>query len=221
MTGHDIGASQTQASILRDLALSAFRRGEIEVALRFMSRACADPNAPAIWHRDYAEMLDREGQSEAAEAAARLAVQRDPDGARAWETLGTILFRRGSLEESCNCYTRAVEIDPTFAYALNNLAVTLDRMGRLESAEERYKQALRTLPDTAEIQLNLAMLLGELGRHREGLEIARQVLDRFPNMLRAHSIVREFETILNRPRSTPSQVKCWTKRSRRDEIRGR
>jgi tetratricopeptide (TPR) repeat protein len=187
------GSSQTGASVLYQLGISAFQRGDIDVALKFMLRACADPEAPAIWHRDYAEMLDRQDQSEAAEAAAWLAIQRDPDCAGAWETLGTILFRRGSLEESCNCYEAAVRIDPTFAHALNNLAVTLERMGQLESAEECYRQALRMLPDTAEIQLNLATLLGELGRHRERFEIAREVLDRYPNMLRAYSLVRGSE----------------------------
>jgi Flp pilus assembly protein TadD len=189
------GSNQTEASVLYELGILAFRRVEVEFALNFMSRACADPNAPAIWHRDYAEMLDRHGHSGAAEAAARLAVRTDPDCASAWETLGTILFQRGSLEESCDCYATAVRIDPTFARALNNLAVALDHMGRLECAEERYRQALRLVPDSADIQLNLATLLGELGRRREGLEIVWGVLDRCPNMMRAHSLAREFKAM--------------------------
>src|SRR6202047_1930567 len=187
------GTSQTEASVLHELGISAFQRGDIEVALSFMLRACADPEAPAIWHRNYAEMLDRQDHSEAAEAEARLAVRRDPDCASAWETLGTILIQRGSLEESCDCYAMAVRIDPTFAHALNNLAVTLERMGQLEAAEERYRQVLRLVPDSAEIQLNLATLLGELGRHQEGLEIARSVHDRCPNMMRAQSLVTELK----------------------------
>ena len=201
------GSSQTEASVLHQLGISAFQRGDIEVALKFMSRACADPKAPAIWHRDYAEMLDRHGQSEAAETAARLAVRLDPDCAGAWETLGTILIQRGSLEESCDCYATAVRIDPNFVHALNNLAVTLERMGQLESAEERYRQVLRLVPDNAEIQLNLAALLGELSRHQEGLEIAREVRDRRPDMMRAQSLVTEFKSILERRTSAPGNGK--------------
>jgi Flp pilus assembly protein TadD len=191
------GTSQTEASVQHELGISAFQRGDIEVALKFMLRACADPKAPAIWHRNHAEMLDRHGDSETAEIAARLAVRVEPDCASAWETLGTILIQRGSLEESCDCYATAVRIDPAFAHALNNLAVTLDRMGQLEAAEERYWQVLRLVPDSAEIQLNLATLLAELGRHREGLEIARKVRDRCPNMMRAQSLVTAFQSILN------------------------
>jgi Flp pilus assembly protein TadD len=201
------GSSPTESSVLHELGISAFQRGDIEVALRFMSRACADPNAPAIWHRNRAEMLDRHGDSEAAEVAARLAVRLDPDCASAWETLGTILIQRGAVEESCDCYTTAVRIDPNFVHALNNLAVTLERMGQLESAEERYRQVLRLLPDSAEIQLNLAALLGELSRHHEGLEIAREVRDRRPDMMRAQSLVTEFKSILEGHTSAPSNGK--------------
>jgi len=48
---------------VHELGISAFQRGDIEVALKFMLRACADPEAPAIRHRNYAEMLDRHGHS--------------------------------------------------------------------------------------------------------------------------------------------------------------
>jgi tetratricopeptide (TPR) repeat protein len=202
-----LGPGKAVAHVLHELGISAFQRGNVEVALKFMLRACADPKAPAIWHRDYAEMLDRHGDSETAEAAARRAVRLEPDCASAWETLGTILIQRGSLEESCDCYATAVRIDPTFAHALNNLAVTLDRMGQLEAAEERYRQVLRLVPDSAEIQLNLATLLGELGRHREGLEIVRKVRDRRPDMMRAHSLVTEFKRILKRRKSSPKEGK--------------
>jgi Flp pilus assembly protein TadD len=199
------GSSQTEASVLHQLGISAFQRGDVEVALKFMSRACAGPDAPAIWHRDYAEVLDRQGNSQAAEAEARLAVRLEPDCANAWETLGTILVQRGLLEESCDCYATAVRIDPTFAQALNNLAVTFDRMGQFEAAEQRYREVLRLVPDSAEIQLNLATLLGELGRHQEGLEIAQKVCSRRPDMMRAHSLVTEFKSMLKPRKSMPKQ----------------
>ena len=73
MTAQEIarGPRQTEASVLYGLGMSAFQRGDIDVALKFMSRACAGADAPAIWHRNHAEMLDRQGSSQAAEAAAQ------------------------------------------------------------------------------------------------------------------------------------------------------
>jgi len=103
------GASPVEAAVMHGLGVSAFQSGKVEAALKFMSRACADPEAPAVWHRNHAEILDRCGNSEAAEAAARLALLRDPDYAAAWETLGTILVQRGKHAESCSCCSKVLE----------------------------------------------------------------------------------------------------------------
>jgi Flp pilus assembly protein TadD len=204
----DPGAAQ--ATVLHELGMSAFHRGNVEVARKFIALACAYPQAPAMWHRNHAEILDRLGDSEAAETAVRLALRREPDCARAWETLGTILIQRGTLggtlAESCACYDKAVQLDPTFSQALNNLAVALDRLGRLEAAKARYKQVLRLAPKSPDILLNFATLLGELGRYRQGLEIVRQVLDCHPNLMRAHAVAWEFTRNLGRRGSAPRRV---------------
>lgn len=205
---HDMppGPNKAEADVLHELGMSAFQRGNYEVALRFMSRACAHKDAPALWHRNHAEILDRVGNSESAEAAARLALQRDPNCAGAWETLGTILVQRGFLAESCKCYEKAVQLDPNFWQALNNLAVALDRLGRLAAAETRYRQLLQIAPDSPDIQLNFATLLGELGRYQEGLRIVRQVRDGHPNLMRAHAIATEFTRNLRRRGPIPRRV---------------
>jgi tetratricopeptide (TPR) repeat protein len=180
-----------EAGMMHGLGISAFRRGKIGTALKFMALSCAHPDAPAIWHRNYAEILDQCGKSEEAEGAARLAVARDPDLAEAWETLGTILVQRNRLEEGCTCYEKAVEIKPEFVEALNNLAVTLNLLGRNQAAVVRYKQVSRLVPENLEIQLNFATLLGELDRHQEGLEIVLKVGGRHRNSARAQSIAKD------------------------------
>jgi len=191
-------ASAAEAAVMHGLAVSAFQRGKVETALKFMSRACAHPDAPAVWHRNHAEILDRCGNTDAAEAAARLALSRDPNYAEAWETLGTILVQRGKYAESCACYEKAIEIEPNFVQALNNLAVILDRLGRSQAAEARYRHVLRLMPENTEIQLNFATLLGQLGDYQKALEIVCEVLDRSPNSTRAQSIALEFTHELRR-----------------------
>jgi Flp pilus assembly protein TadD len=158
MDGYEtaLGPTKLEAAVLHEIAMSAFHRGNIELALRFLSRACTYPEAPAMWHRNNAEILDRCGNSEAAEASARLALRREPDCVRAWETLGAILVQRGSHKESRACYEKAVQIEPTSFEAVNNLAVILHHQGRLGSAAERYRQALRLAPESKDIQLSLA-----------------------------------------------------------------
>jgi tetratricopeptide (TPR) repeat protein len=187
-----------EAGMMHRLGISALGRGKIETALKFIALSCAHPDAPAIWHRNHAEILDQCGKSEEAEAAARLAVARDPDLAEAWETLGTILVQRNRLEEGCACYEKAVEIKPEFVEALNNLAVSLNLLGRNQAAMVRYKQVSRLVPENLEIQLNFATLLGELDRYQEGLEIVLKVASRHRNSERAQSIAKEFRRKLKR-----------------------
>src|SRR6202035_2716680 len=93
------GASPVEAAVMHGLGVSAFQSGKVDAALAFMSRACADRGGPAVSLRNHAEILDGCRNSEAAEAAARLALWRDPDYAAAWETLGTILVQRGKHAE--------------------------------------------------------------------------------------------------------------------------
>jgi len=54
------------------LGVSVFQHGKVDQEIKYMSCACAYPEAPAIWHRNYAEIL---------EAAGRLALLRDPSNA--------------------------------------------------------------------------------------------------------------------------------------------
>jgi len=167
MHKHDTPCSKpTAAFILHQLGITAYNCKNFEVALRFMSLACAQPEAPAQCHRNHAEMLHRCGQLDEAEAAARLAIQRDSDCADAWDTLGTILVDRGALAESRDCYQIAVQIKPDFLAALNNLAVVLHNLGQLDASEAYYRRALNLQPDSLEIQLNFANLLRELKRRR-------------------------------------------------------
>jgi Tfp pilus assembly protein PilF len=195
-----------EATVMHGLGISAFRRGRVETALKFVALACTYPEATAIWHRDHAEILDRRGNPEAAEAAARTALERDPNYADAWETLGTILVQRNKIEESCACYEKAVEIEPEFVQALNNLAVTLNLLGRNQASLARYMQVSRLVPENLDIQLNFASLLGELDRHQEGLEIVLKVLNRHPNSIRGHSIATEFRRKLKRAKSEKKKI---------------
>jgi cytochrome c-type biogenesis protein CcmH/NrfG len=167
-------SSPTIAFVLHQAAVAAYDCRKIDVALRFMALACARPEAPGQCHRNYAEMLHRSGQSVKAEAAARLAVKRDPGCVEAWDTLGTILADRGALKESGDCYQRAIRIDPAFVQSLNNLAVVLYHLGQSKDAAAFYRRALKFGPENVEVQLNYANFLMDSKRHHESPEISNR-----------------------------------------------
>src|SRR5215470_6858608 len=192
----------TVASILHRLGIVAYECKKIEAALRYMSMACAQPEAPAQCHRNHAEMLHRCGQLDKAEAAARLAIQCDSHCADAWDTLGTILFDRGAIAESRDCYQRAVQIRPDFLSALNNLAVVLHNLGQFDASETYYRKALKFQSNNFEIQLNFANLLGELTRYQEALELTERVLERCPRSNKSNRVALELKRNLERAAST-------------------
>jgi protein O-GlcNAc transferase len=187
----------TAAFILHQLAMDAYNRQDIEVGLRFMSMACAQSEASAQCHRNHAEILHRSGRLDKAEAAARLAVQRDPDYAHAWDTLGTILVDRGAFAESADCYQAAVRIKPDFIAALNNLAVVLHVLGKFDASEAYYRRALTLQSDNLEVQLNFAHFLGELKRYREAVEVAERILDCCPKNDKLRYLASELKSNLN------------------------
>jgi protein O-GlcNAc transferase len=182
----------TAAFILHQLGIDAYNRENIEAALRFMSMACAQREAPVECHRNYAEILHRCGRLDEAEAAARRAVRRDPNSADAWDTLGTILVDRGAFAESRDCYQTAVQIRPDFLAALNNLAVVLHVLGKFEASEACYRQALKLQSDNLEVQLNFAIFLGELKRYREAVEVAERILPCYPKNSQLHYAMRHW-----------------------------
>jgi tetratricopeptide (TPR) repeat protein len=145
-------------------------------------------------------------KADAAIAAARLAVERNPHGVWAWVKLASMLVERGELEEARDCYQRAVQIDPGFVPGLNDLAVVLQRLGQLRAAEACYREALKLAPEEAEVQLNFAALLGALGRYRDALEIVEGVIKRDPAVASAHLLASALEQGMGRDKAALARI---------------
>src|SRR5579862_3572541 len=128
------------------------------------------------------------------EAIARRKLEEEPGSAKAWESLGSLLLKRGELEESSHCFEGALRIDPTYLAALNNLTAVCYRQGRLADAEAPYRAALAAEPDNHLIQLNLASVLAALRRHEEVLGMVEQITEQHPKLVRACLLGADVET---------------------------
>lgn len=86
----------------------------------------------------------RAGDLDAAEAALRLATERNPGSAIAWSELALTLRMRGQFEQAVAAYERAIAADPAYAPAHRNLGVLLDlyldRPAPALAALERYRE---------------------------------------------------------------------------------
>ena len=67
----------------------------------------------------------------------------DPEIQHNW---GTVLLRRGALEEARRQFEKAIELDPQSADSLYNLGVVLEGLGRTDEAIERFTAAAAINP---------------------------------------------------------------------------
>jgi protein kinase/serine/threonine-protein kinase len=111
--------------------------------------------------------------ADSAEAAARHAIELDPELASAHKALALAHVAEGDLNGSLEANLRAVELAPNNADAINNVGATYQRMGRLAENLRWTKRSFALQPNQAFSRTNLASAYMQLREY----EIARRILD--------------------------------------------
>jgi tetratricopeptide (TPR) repeat protein len=96
-----------------------------EAELEFRQLAAGYPELSGP-HVNLALLHRKAGRLDAAIAALRTAVERNPASAVAWNELGVTLRMHGDFAEAARAYERAIAADPTYAPAHRNLGVLRD-----------------------------------------------------------------------------------------------
>ena len=116
------------------------------------------------------------GDTAAAEAAYRQALQHQPDQADALQLLGLLERRRGNLGAAEDLMRRSLRARPAQAHVWNNLGNLLERAGRSAEAEASFDEALRLQPIYADAHYNRARVLHAAGRLQQAHDAVRQAL---------------------------------------------
>lgn len=115
---------------------------------------------------DYTVLPEGILRQECAEGQAELIrahLDRSPDDAGAWYSLGLALGVAGKEEGELAAFEEAVKLDPLHARAWNNLGIAYMRDGLLDRAENAFLRSVRAAPTHANAYFNLARIQLEKG----------------------------------------------------------
>jgi len=141
---------------------AAFSKRHATVSI---SRLAVTPDAADLY-KQARELLARQ-ELEGAKRLLRRAVERAPDFADAWNSLGVLAFQRGDAEEAERCYRQAVRADREAFDAILNLGALLLRTGRAAEALAYNLRAVEDHPRDAEANAQFGMNHFQLGRFTE------------------------------------------------------
>jgi tetratricopeptide (TPR) repeat protein len=113
-------------------------------------------------------------------------VRKSPDAAEPHNDLGTVFYKKGSIDEAIEQWQIALKLNPDFAEAHNNLGAAFYVKGRVNEAIEQYQLALKVIPDYAEAHCNLGGAFHMKGRIDEAIEQYKIALKLYPNYVEAH-----------------------------------
>lgn len=116
----------------------------------------------------------------------RHAIRVRPGDARAHYGLGTILLRRGRLDEAVSHLRTAVESESDHPHARFHLGLALQARGDLDEALDAYRRAADTDPRRADIRFNLALALVAAERPDEAIGVFAEGARLEPADTRAH-----------------------------------
>lgn len=137
-----------------------------------------DASATA-WHMR-GVMAEQAGQSDAAEAAYRQALQRDPNLALTQNNLAMLLINRdGDTAEALALAEAAVAAQPRNTAFLDTLALVQAKAGQYDAAIQTINRAIQLEPAQPAWQETLANILEAAGRTDEAEQLRQRVRSRF------------------------------------------
>ncbi|HEV2334701.1 MAG TPA: tetratricopeptide repeat protein, partial [Stellaceae bacterium] len=126
------------------------------------------------------------GRLDAAEAAAKEAIDHQPSHAGARHLLGIIAIQRGDHRHAVELLRQSISLDPNAEQAHNNLGIALAGLGRLDEAIASMVDATRLNPGFAVAHFNLGSVLQRANRVEEAADSLRRAIGAKPDYFDAH-----------------------------------
>jgi tetratricopeptide (TPR) repeat protein len=145
-----------------------------------------------------ANILSRDGKTEAARTHLLKILELQPDHAEAHYGLADILSRDGKTEEAKTHLLKILELQPDNAEAHYGLAVLLHEEARLQDAADHCRRAIDAQPNHYDAHTRLGLILLDSGKLDEAVEPLLAALrlkpeDAFPNHICGHAFHRQYK----------------------------
>jgi tetratricopeptide (TPR) repeat protein len=146
------------------LGLSEYERSrhDLDEAIKL------NPNLPAEVYSLDGEARDKDGDQEAAEAAFRDALKRDPDNFKANLYIGAMLYKRRDMDTAKPYLDRAVRLNPKDTMANYEDAMLKSTSGDTAGAAAQLEEVEKADPKWLEPHVELATLYYKLHRPKDG-----------------------------------------------------
>ena len=151
------------------------------------------------------------GDSDAAVALIRQAIEAMPNEVGPWNNLGNVLVEAQRFAEAEAAYRRCLELQPTFVDALSNLATIHSKRGEYVEAEALCRRAIAARPEFGQAWYNLSVALLAQKRVDEGLAANSRAILLWPKHLQARDAVARALVFLGRLDEAAQLYREWLK----------
>ena len=155
-----------------------------------------------------ANLLQRNGQLDEADALYRAVLEKAPHHADALHFAGVLAHRCGRHDEAVALIERGLALAPDRADCYNNLGIVLQSAGRLDAAVAAYRRAIGLDPRHANAHSNLGVLLRANGRPLDAEASYRTAIEVDPGHADAYT---NLGILLNGLKRTEEAVACFCK----------
>lgn len=152
-----------------------------------------------IARQQLAKCLDDAGDTPAAVAYLREAVELMPDSWQGRSNLGIALLKTRAYDEAATQFVEAARLAPNDGRIRSTLSIALSFAGRNEEALVAQRSAIAMLPDDWTQYNNLAEVFKRLGRHQEAIEAFEQALRMNPKAIDLYDGIADNYLALRQP----------------------
>ena len=144
--------------------------------------------APSDWiaHRNYALLLLRGGEIDAALREFRKTLPMEDDRAEGLDDIGNALFQKGEIGAAIEQYKEALKISPDHAKSHDSLGEALLRMGKAGEAIPEFTRALELDPPNAQTEVDLGVAFYATGRLDAAVDHLQKAVNLKPNLVEGH-----------------------------------